>query len=208
MVGYFSHELFEQSLREISDQKRLPEYERDHERLQTLLNEKITLWKQHFPPRHESSFQSQVRELKQTAATFLREEENFCKEQNASPVYFEASLGLPPGETTTPLDHEAAVEIKLSNGKTIATGGRIDRVDRFRWTPEQLSHGNTILQLLCDSIACGSFIATTDKNTCNFCPYIEVCGDVDRVTQISRNMLDLPENTMLKSLQQLRQSTP
>ena len=280
-VGRLLHELFEQSLREISDQKRLPEYERDHERLQTLLNEKITLWKQHFPPRHESSFQSQVRELEQTAATFLREEENFCKEQNASPVYFEASLGLPPGETTTPLDHEAAVEIKLSNGKTIATGGRIDRVDRigeetlntfavwdyktgsdyeykqsdplqqgrklqpylylsmvahrlretisqdaqivyfgfffpgsraagarFRWTPEQLSHGNTILQLLCDSIACGSFIATTDKKTCDFCPYIEVCGDVDRVTQISRNMLDLPENTMLKSLQQLRQSTP
>ena len=130
-VGRLLHELFEQSLREISDQKRLPKYERDHDRLHTLLDEKIALWKQQFPPRHESSFQSQVRELKQTADIFLREEEKFCKEQNASPVYFEASLGLPPGEITTPLDHEAAVEIKLSNGKTITTGGRIDRIDRL-----------------------------------------------------------------------------
>ena len=96
----------------------------------SLLTQKITEYEDLYPPATQNTFQSQSRELRLATATFLREEERFCRETGSRPVYVEASLGLSADGHGTPLDTIDPVPITLPNGKQISTRGRIDRVDQ------------------------------------------------------------------------------
>ena len=128
--GSMLHELFEQFMRQLLAENLRPEFDRDHARLESLLVQKIVQYRDLYPPPNESAFQSQSRELRVAATTFLREEERFCKETGSQPVYLEASLGLPADEHGTQLDTIEPVPVTLPSGKQIRIRGRIDRVDR------------------------------------------------------------------------------
>ncbi len=128
--GSMMHELFEQFMRELLQEKRRPEFNRDHARLEELIAQKVAEYRDLYPPPTQSAFQSQLRELQVAAATFLREEERYCSDTKSRPVYLEASLGLPPDGHGTPLDTIDPVPVTLPNGQQIRTRGRIDRVDQ------------------------------------------------------------------------------
>jgi ATP-dependent helicase/nuclease subunit B len=128
--GLLLHELFEQFMRELLKKNQQPEFHRDRDRLEELLVERIAHYENLYPPQSKSAFQSQTRDLRLAAATFLREEERFCRNTNSYPAYLEASLGLPADGHGTPLDSDTPIPIKLPNGKEIRTRGRIDRIDR------------------------------------------------------------------------------
>lgn len=129
--GSLLHELFEQFMRQLLEQDRLPEFARDHELLQQLLENKVAEYADKYPPPNQVALQMQLRDLQQASATFLREEERFCREQGSRPVYLEASLGLPAQTHTTPLDTSDPIPVALPNGQRIFTRGRIDRIDRI-----------------------------------------------------------------------------
>jgi ATP-dependent helicase/nuclease subunit B len=128
--GSLLHELFEQFMRELLKKNEPPEFDRDHARLEELLVQKIAEYEDLYPPPTQSAFQSQSHKLRIAAATFLREEERFCKETGSRPIYLEASLGLRADGHGTPLDTIDPVPITLPNGKQISTRGRIDRIDQ------------------------------------------------------------------------------
>ena len=48
--GSLLHELFEQFMRQLLEQERLPEFARDHDLLQQLLDQKVAEYADHFPP--------------------------------------------------------------------------------------------------------------------------------------------------------------
>lgn len=129
--GSLLHELFERFMRELVSQGLLPEFGRDRPRLVELLDEQVQRYRDLYPPSNESVFQRQCQDLRTTALTFLREEEDFCKETGGQPIYLEASLGLPPGEHKTPLDDPEPITIALPKGKSVRVRGRIDRIDRI-----------------------------------------------------------------------------
>ena len=129
--GSLLHELFEQFMRQLLEQERLPKFARDHDLLQQLLDRKVAEYADHYPPPNQVALQMQLRDLRQAGDTFLREEERFCREHSSRPVYLEASLGLPAGTHTTPLDTSDPIPVALPNGQRIFTRGRIDRIDRI-----------------------------------------------------------------------------
>ena len=76
---------------------------------------------------------------------------------------------------------------------------------RLQWTPEQLAEGASILDLLCQTVAKGAFVPTTDhKEDCKFCDYRTICGDTERVADGSQAMLKSPSNTALEPFRKLR----
>ena len=129
--GSLLHELFEQFMRELVARDELPDFDRDHHRLEKLLDDKIAQYRDLYPPSSESIFRTQAADLRLAAATFLREEERFCHQTNSRPLYLEASLGLLSAGHPTPLDTSDPVPITLPNGKRIRTRGRIDRIDQI-----------------------------------------------------------------------------
>jgi len=129
--GSLLHELFEQFMRELLQKEQVPVFQRDHVRLEELLSQKIAEYADLYPPPSDSAWQSQSSELRQAAATFLREDARFCEETDSRPVYLEASLGLPADGHGTPLDSVDPVPLTLPNGKQIRTRGRIDRIDQI-----------------------------------------------------------------------------
>lgn len=99
-----------------------------------------------------------------------------------------------------------------------ATGGNADGVDSFgyffpnpnseglrlRWTRGELRGGDEIMRHICDSIAAGVFVATTNKEDCRFCDYVAVCGDVESVTCESFRKAAHPINQVLVPIRLLR----
>jgi len=127
--GLLLHELFEVFVRELVQEERFPEIDRDRDRLLELLDEHVERYRDRYPPVNKMTFQQEVQEIRQTALTFLGEDERFCREHGCRPLYLEASLGLSPGEHGTPLDSEEPIPVMLAGGQTIRLRGRVDRVD-------------------------------------------------------------------------------
>ena len=127
--GLLLHELFEVFVRELVAAKRFPEMARDRDRLLELLDEHVARYRDRYPPVNEMTFQQEFQEIRQTALTFLGEDERFCREHGCRPLYLEASLGLSPGEHGTPLDSDEPIPVMLAGGQTIRLRGRVDRVD-------------------------------------------------------------------------------
>jgi ATP-dependent helicase/nuclease subunit B len=128
--GSLLHELFEQFMREVIGQHRTPSVSRDEPRLQELLAEKITEYRESYPSPSDSVFHREENELQRIAHTFLVEEEKLCTQQGSVPVYCEASLGMPAERHGTPLDTAVPIPIELPNGGAVRIRGRVDRIDR------------------------------------------------------------------------------
>ncbi len=56
---------------------------------------------------------------------------------------------------------------------------------RLRWTRAELRSGDDVLKNICDLIASGIFLPTTDAADCTYCDYLSVCGDANLVAQQS-----------------------
>ena len=275
--GALLHTLFEQFMHDLVNKQQTPNFDRDHERLEELLKQQVARYQDLFPPPSDSTFQWQCDELRQTAHTFLRAEEDFCKSQAAKPVFLEVSIGMPPDEHGTLLDTRKPVPVTLSDGGVVRARGRVDRIDligqgtvytygiwdyktgsdwgferkdpfmqgrkvqpflyltiaghrlrervsddvqiqyfgfffpgvrtygnRIPWRPDELSEGPQILQMLCDTLANGVFIATNDVRDCTFCDYRSICGDVEVLTQQSQKKLENEQNEILEPFRSLR----
>ena len=99
-----------------------------------------------------------------------------------------------------------------------ATGGDADAVDSFgyffpnpkmaglrlRWTRGELRGGDEVLRHICDSIAAGVFVATTNQNDCTYCDYLSVCGNPAFVASESLWKATQPVNQVLESIRRLR----
>jgi RecB family exonuclease len=125
--GSLLHEVFRRFMEELSAAGQQPEYERDHERLATILREAVTRWRREVPPPNENAFRMQYWQLMRTAHIFLQTEEEFCK--TSVPRFFEVALGLDPVAGGTPLDDKEPASVSLPGGRMIRTKGQIDRVD-------------------------------------------------------------------------------
>jgi len=130
--GLLLHELFEQFLRELVARDETPDFARDRPRLLELLNQHIEIYRGNIPPPRPSAFRKQCEMLRETAETFLREEQAYCEAQHARPIYLEASLGMESGdEHQTPLDSATPLPVVLPSGKAIWVRGRVDRIDEL-----------------------------------------------------------------------------
>lgn len=128
-LGSLIHDLFEEFLKTLTTQNRIPEVKRDRSKLRGLLDKKIEEQLQLIPVLNEDAFQRQVRQLRRTCDIFLRREEEHCKETNSVPWICEASVGL--GEAVrSEIDGPEPVTLTLSDGRAFKVGGRIDRIDR------------------------------------------------------------------------------
>lgn len=133
--GSLLHELFEDFMRELIAAGRLPSFERDRPRLIALFEAKIAAALDDCPPPSTAVFQREREEFTTIAETFLRDEEDFCREARSTPAFLEASLGLPPGKHGTAIDTLEPVFVPLPGGGGIRTRGRVDRIDRIGEAP-------------------------------------------------------------------------
>lgn len=64
-----------------------------------------------------------------------------------------------------------------------------------------------VVAKLCEIVANGCFIATDSHgDDCTFCDYMMICGDLESVAVASRRKLDNPQNTILNTFRELRNS--
>lgn len=129
--GVLVHEVFREFLQQLRDDSSLdspqPDFERDHERLASILQAAVERWRTRIPPPNEPSFRIQYWQLVQTCRIFLQEESEFCR--SSRPQYFEVAIGFPQADPT-PLDHLEPIPLMLPNGRTIRVRGQVDRIDQ------------------------------------------------------------------------------
>jgi ATP-dependent helicase/nuclease subunit B len=125
--GSLLHEVFRRFMTELRDEGKLPDLNRDQERLQHTLRQEIAKYRDLYPPPNEGTYRDQCRQLERAAQIFLMDEHELCKTN--VPMFMEASIGL-PSDTATALDQAEPVIILVGNGESIRVRGRIDRIDR------------------------------------------------------------------------------
>ncbi|MBN1258048.1 MAG: PD-(D/E)XK nuclease family protein, partial [Planctomycetes bacterium] len=125
--GSLLHAVYCEFMAELLKENKLPEYQRDWQALNKILERHLAREAARTPPPNPEVFRRECKELRRTATVFLREEEDFCKE--STPTCLEASIGMPSQGEGGFLDSETPVEIKLPGGTSIRVKGRIDRLD-------------------------------------------------------------------------------
>lgn len=139
--GALLHDLFERFLSSLCRDGSTPVFDRDHEALQSLLDELTTDYRSRYPPPSEIIFRRECEELSGTASTFLMEEERLCLETQSRPLYLEASLGLASRSGGTSIDTTEPIPIPLPGGGRIMARGKIDRIDSTGGSAQSLSCG-------------------------------------------------------------------
>jgi ATP-dependent helicase/nuclease subunit B len=130
--GSLLHELFEEFLRGLIDEGRVPSFDKDREALRALLRRKAAAARDAFPPPSEAACRREIDGLERTAETFLKAEELYQRETKNTPVYLEASIGIGPDGKGTDIDDPEPVAVDLpGGGASIRTRGRVDRIDRI-----------------------------------------------------------------------------
>ncbi|MFM8890472.1 MAG: PD-(D/E)XK nuclease family protein, partial [Planctomycetia bacterium] len=82
------------------------------------------------PSNDEAAVAAVRRELTESVRTFLRVEEQYCRETGSRPVALEASIGYVP-KSELPFNREQPVQLPLvTEGRTVRLRGRVDRIDR------------------------------------------------------------------------------
>jgi len=127
--GSLLHEVFRQFMAELLREGKTPVQERDEEQILRILDDRVRHYRSEFPPPSDRVFRRQYEELKRTVRIFLREEEEHCA--NSTPVYFEASIGMPSEGEPTAVDTLTPVEIELAQDTVVRARGRVDRIDRL-----------------------------------------------------------------------------
>jgi len=125
--GSLLHEVFRAFMAELTAAGKLPEFERDHQRLAEILQGVVQQWRKHIPAPNEAAYRTSLWQLVRTSKVFLDVEQDFCR--RSKPRFFEVSLGMERVGSGSPLDDEEPVSISLPNGKAIRAKGRVDRVD-------------------------------------------------------------------------------
>lgn len=136
--GTLLHQVFREFMATLKRDRLLPNVDRDAPVMSAILDSQIDIYKKMIPPPNEDLFKATVQEFRRTTSIFLHEEAVLCR--SSDPFCFEAAVGLPQDGDPTPLDTSDPVTIKLPNGKSIRTRGRIDRID-------QLSHSKHIFSV-------------------------------------------------------------
>jgi ATP-dependent helicase/nuclease subunit B len=129
-TGSLLHELFEEYVRAIVGTGWPADFARGKELILQLLERKLALYRATHPIPSAAAYSSEREQLIIAAETLVREEERHALETGSEPVYVEASLGMPPGEHGTALDHPEPIPVALGGGAAIRVRGRIDRIDR------------------------------------------------------------------------------
>ena len=129
LTGSLLHELFEEYVRAIVGTGWPPDFARGRELILGLLEKKLAQRLATHPCPSPAAFASERELLVLAAETLVREEERLALETGSEPVYVEASLGMPPDEHGTALDHPEPIPVELPGGLTIRTRGRVDRID-------------------------------------------------------------------------------
>ena len=111
------------------EEGRGPDAERDPARMDAILDEHIRRYEREFPAPSENVLARQVRDLREATRIFLTEQGELCRE--GSPMYLEASIGLPSEDPPTALDTRDPVTLTVPGDRSIRLRGRVDRVDRL-----------------------------------------------------------------------------
>ena len=124
--GNILHQAFHEYLEELINQERLPDFERDRERLEQIIDELVDREAELSPPPDPEILNRRRNLLHRVGSVFLKEEQEFCR--TSKPVYLEAEIGW--GRETGSLARGGPVEIALPTGRKIRARGRLDRIDR------------------------------------------------------------------------------
>jgi len=129
LTGSLLHELFEEYVRAIVGTGWPADFARGRALILGLLEKKLAQRLVTHPAPSPAAFASERELLVLAAETLVREEERHALETGSEPVYVEASLGMPPGEQGTALDHPEPISVALPGGLAIRVRGRVDRID-------------------------------------------------------------------------------
>ncbi|MHB8835612.1 MAG: PD-(D/E)XK nuclease family protein [Candidatus Methylomirabilia bacterium] len=129
LTGSLLHELFEEYVRTIAGTGWPADFARGRALILGLLEKKLAASLAAYPSPSPAAFASERELLVLAAETLVREEERHALETDSEPVYVEASLGMPPGEHGTALDHPDPIPVVLPGGSAIRVRGRVDRID-------------------------------------------------------------------------------
>ena len=130
LTGSLLHELFEEYVRAIVGTGWPADFARGRALILGLLEKKLARsTAPRIPSPSPAAFASERELLVLAAETLVREEERHALETGSEPVYVEASLGMPPGEHGTALDHPDPISVALPGGLAIRARGRVDRID-------------------------------------------------------------------------------
>ncbi|MEM7311833.1 MAG: PD-(D/E)XK nuclease family protein [Planctomycetota bacterium] len=137
--GLLMHSVFETFLAELTKEEAVPNFERDRDRLQSLLTRRIKEFVDRCPVPNANAFQSQSDELVSMCDIFLRQEQSYCEQTDSVPWIFEPAIGLKSDrDESTRLDCDNAVPVRLADGRELYLGGLIDRIDRLGGTDSTL----------------------------------------------------------------------
>jgi len=125
--GDLLHVVFRRFHHTLARDGRKPDFERDGEHLDKILDAEVLAWKSIKPPPNREVFEAEVNELRNTASIFLYEEERSCRARK--PLYFEVAVGLKSKGEGNAVDSEEPVLIALPDGSEIQVRGYIDRID-------------------------------------------------------------------------------
>ncbi len=128
--GTLLHELFEEFMRGMIEGDRLPNFERDCEDLERLLQRKVEEYTETYPPPNDAILFMEQELIRMAALTFLREEERYFTRNERVPLFLETSLGLLSEGHGSPLDTGDPLSLELPDGRQILVRGRIDRIDK------------------------------------------------------------------------------
>jgi ATP-dependent helicase/nuclease subunit B len=82
--------------------------------------------------------------------------------------------------------------------------GTKSRGERIKWTAEEAAARRDVLERLMTILGEGAFLATNDKQDCEYCLHRSICGNVDAIAAASSTKLSEPANLSLKPFRQLR----
>ena len=126
--GLLLHEVFHRFMEGLARSEKRAQYDRDIGTLNGILDEAVSRYRRLTPPPNEQSYLVQRRRLDEAVEIFLTEEQD--RGRTWHPRYLEASIGLPPGATGTPIDSADPVAVALPDGGSIRLRARVDRIDQ------------------------------------------------------------------------------
>lgn len=138
-LGALAHSVFEKFLVRLTQQDLTPNYSRDWEGLNLILQAELADLEKVVPVLQRDVANRQAKDLEKMCEIFLREEQLYCEATGARPYVMEAAIGtgMEPSEVQ-PLDHAEPLALTLPDGRTCLVRGVIDRVDRLEGSDENI----------------------------------------------------------------------
>ncbi|MFK8113516.1 MAG: PD-(D/E)XK nuclease family protein [Rubripirellula sp.] len=129
-MGALMHSVFEKFLIQLTKQELTPDFARDRDLILETLHLQLADAETTMPVLNQDAKQRQIADLEKMCEIFLREEQRYCHDFNATPYVMEAAIGI-DRDSATPLDSREPVAIALPDGRTCHVRGIIDRVDQI-----------------------------------------------------------------------------